>query len=86
MCFCREHITFKAIAELSCVSEQHSCLASEWIHVLNESCEPMIQSPIHRAIYWIPEQISRLNESNESMTHKDIYHHLLADLVSYLQY
>ncbi len=36
---------------------------------------------IKTAVYWIPELISHLNESNE-----DIYCHLLADLVSYLEY
>ncbi len=49
---------------------------------MSESCESMIQSPfIKREDYFIPEWISRLNESNE-----DIYRHLLADLVSYLEY
>ncbi len=36
---------------------------------------------IKKAINFIPERISRLNEPNE-----DIYRHLLADLVSYLEY
>ncbi len=42
----------------------------------------MIQRPfIKRAVYFIPERISRFNESSE-----DIYRHLLTVLVSYLKY
>ncbi len=46
----------------------------------------MIQSPIHKESRLLHSWMNQPFERIEWMTHKDIYHHLLADLVSYLEY
>ncbi len=80
-------LNFKAIAELLCVSEQHNGDSfSEWTCVLNKSFEPMIQNHIHKVSRLLNSWMNQQFKQIQWMTQKHIYRHLLAVLVSYLEY
>ncbi len=63
--FANENITYKATAELLCISEQH--IGNSF---LNESGEPMIQWPVNKHLRhsWINQEFEGIEWMNVSMT------------------
>ncbi len=68
-----------------CTSPSDTAVFSFWINWTNRVNQWFKGPFIKTGIYWIPEWINHLNESNEWMTQTHIYRHLLGDLV-YLEY